>query len=47
MYLAYPSKSLSYPLSRTKPAMWPAEFTALADTTRTAGDAMFQFYYEL
>lgn len=47
MYLAYPSKGLNYPFSRTKPAMSQVEFTALADTSRTAGDAMFQFYYEL
>jgi hypothetical protein len=47
MYLAYPSKGLNYPFSRTKPAMNQVEFTALADTSRTAGDAMFQFYYEL
>jgi hypothetical protein len=47
LYKAYPSKGLIYPFSRTKPAMWPAEFTGLADPSRTAGDAMFQFYYEL
>jgi hypothetical protein len=46
MYVAYPSKSLQYALSRTKPAMWQVEFTALADTSRTAGDAMFQLYIE-
>lgn len=47
MYVAYPSKGLNYPFGRTKPAMSPVEFTSLADTTRTAGDAMFQWYYEL
>lgn len=46
LYLAYPSKGLNYPFSRTKPGMTPVEFTALADTTRTAGDAMFQFFVE-
>lgn len=46
MYVAYPSKPLNYPFSRTKVAAWPVEFTALADTTRTAGDCMFQFYIE-
>lgn len=46
MYVSYPSKGLNYPFSRTKAAMWPVEFTALADTTRTAGDAMFQYYFE-
>ena len=47
MYLAYPSKGLNIPFGRTKPAMSPVEFTALADTSRNAGDAMFQWYYEL
>lgn len=47
MYNAYPSKGLSVPFGRTKPAMSPVEFTGLADTSRTAGDAMFQWYYEL
>lgn len=46
MYVAYPSKGLNYPFSLTKPGMTPVEFTALADTTRTAGDAMFQFFIE-
>lgn len=46
MYLAYPSKGLNFPFSRTKPAMSPVEFTALADVTRTAGDAMFQLFIE-
>jgi len=47
MYLAYPSKGLNFPFSRTKPGMQQVEFTALADTSRTAGDCMFQWYYEL
>lgn len=46
LYNAYPSKGLNYPLSRTKAANWPVEFTGLADVTRTAGDAIFQFKYE-
>lgn len=47
LYVAYPSKGLNYPFARTKPAMTAVEFTALADVTRTAGDCMFQFQYEL
>jgi hypothetical protein len=47
MYLAYPSKGMNFPFSRTKPGMSPVEFTGLADVTRTAGDAIFQWYYEL
>lgn len=47
LYVAYPSKGLNYAFSRTKPAMNPVEFSGLADTTRTAGDAIFQFKYEL
>ncbi len=47
MYLAYPSKGMNFPFSRTKPGMSQVEFTALADTSRTAGDCMFQWIYEL
>lgn len=46
MYLTYPGKGLNYAFARTKPAMNPVEFNALADTSRTSGDAMFQFYVE-
>jgi len=47
MYLAYPSKGMNFPFSRTKPGMSPVEFSGLADVTRTAGDAIFQWYWEL
>lgn len=47
MYLAVTNKPLVYPFSRTKKATWPVQLDALADTTRSSGDAIAQFYYEL
>lgn len=46
IYKAYSSKNLAYTFSRTKEATYPVELTGLADTARTTGDAMFQFYIE-
>jgi hypothetical protein len=47
LYSAYASKPLTYTFSRTKPATYPVELTALAVTSRTAGDCMGQFYREI
>jgi len=47
LYSCYASKGLTYTFSRTKEATYPVELTALAITTRTAGDCMGQFYREI
>lgn len=47
LYKAYASKPLTLPFSRTKQSVFPVELSALADTTRTSGDAIGQFYREL
>ncbi len=46
MYLAYASKGLNYVFSRTKKGTYAVELTGIADTTRTPGDAVAQFYIE-
>lgn len=47
LYSCYASKPLTYTFSRTKEATYPVELTALAVTSRTAGDCMGQFYREI
>jgi hypothetical protein len=47
IYKAYSSKPLTFPFSRTKPSNYPVELAGLADTARTAGDAVGQFYREV
>lgn len=47
IYSAYASKPFTYTFSRTKETSYPVELTALAVTSRTAGDCMGQFYREI
>lgn len=47
LYSVYSSKPLTLAFSRTKEATYAVELTALAVTTRTAGDCIGQFYREI
>lgn len=47
LYNAYASKPFTYTFSRKKEATYPVELSALAITSRTAGDCIGQFYREI
>jgi hypothetical protein len=46
LYNAYNPDGVKLPFTKTKPMSYKMTFTALADTTRTAGDQGGQFYIE-
>jgi hypothetical protein len=47
LYNAYASKPFTYTFGRKKEGTYPVELSALAITTRTAGDCIGQFYREI
>lgn len=46
IYKAYSPKGFNFAMSKTKPSVYPVELRGYLDSSRNAGDQMFQFFKE-